>query len=119
MTAAQTIYDLLEQGTPGVNEFSAADTLLDWIYDLCLAGEFSKAEATLLSMDLERLDTHLTVGVLLCAYACALPCFDALLPKVRARLTTLAPDRVDKILQGLTAETFAQRRSQFKKESEL
>lgn len=111
MITADDIYALVALTPP--NDDRAADLLLGWIDDLCLEGKFDEANAVLLGLDLERLDSYLTVGMLSNAYACGLTCFDDLYPKVRAKLTALVPDRVDMILKGLTPELAAKRRAEY------
>jgi hypothetical protein len=67
------------------------------------AGRFSEALGTVRSIDLQRLDTTLTVGVLTCLFPAREKFGDwgSLYRKVRERLQEIAPLRVASLLSGL------------------
>lgn len=53
------------------------------------------------TVDLTEMDTHLVMGILCVAgHRKGLKDWDAFLERVHARLTELAPDRVDRLMKG-------------------
>ena len=78
-------------------------TLYREVNRMLIAGEFNEAIKTVRNIDLQRLDTTLTVGVLTCLFPAREKFGDwsSLYRKVRERLQEIAPLRVATLLRGL------------------
>lgn len=83
---------------------AAIDVLFARVDDWLSAGEFHHCNTLLQTMDTQRLDTNLLVAVLSATHRVAeyLPDRPAFVHRVRARLQDLAPDRVERLLTGLS-----------------
>ena len=81
----------------------AVDLLFENVDELLSAGRFDRCDEILRTIDLNRLDTHLTVALLSITLAARgqLPYRVRLMEHARARLSVLAPERVDRLLSGL------------------
>ena len=81
----------------------AVDIVFDQIDDLLIAENFGRCNELLLTVDPQRLDTHLMVSVLSItkSAACRLPNRAILFHRVEERLRVVAPDRIVRLLDGL------------------
>jgi len=85
------------------DEDNAMDTLFDVFDDLHCARKFEQSNALLETVEVDRLNTTLLVGVLSITYQARshLPSRTAVVQKIEERLTLLAPDRVVSLVKGL------------------
>jgi hypothetical protein len=83
------------------------DTALDVVFtrfdDLLSAGDWDGCDSVLRAIDIQRLDTHLLVGVLSATLPAKdkLTARDKLVERTERRLRTVEPDRVGRLLVGL------------------
>lgn len=82
----------------------AVDLLFKHVDELLSAERFDQCDEILRVVDLNRLDTHLIVALLSITLSASgqLPYRTPLLEHARDRLSVLAPDRVDRLLSGLS-----------------
>lgn len=81
----------------------ALDVMFRHINTLLCEDQFSKCNDLLRAIDLQRLDTHLMIGLLSITLAASsiLPFRSQLVSNIESRLRKLAPDRVERLLNGL------------------
>lgn len=93
------LYTLVQDGETD----RAVDVLFDRIDDLLIAEDFGRCNDLLLVVDPKRLDTHLLVSVLSVTKSAAerLPNRPTLVRRVEERLSRVAPDRIERLLNGL------------------
>jgi len=93
------VYSLVDRKRPD----EAVDILFDHVDDLLIAGQFTKCDELLQTIDLKRLDANLIVAVLSITLAAAehLPYRERLLVRVKERLSIIASGRVERLLSGL------------------
>ena len=79
---------------------AALDILFDHIDDMFLAGKFKECDKVLPTIDLERLNTSLLVGLMMITFAAKdkLTYREQMLINIEDRLKVLAPDRVEKLM---------------------
>lgn len=94
------VYSLVSRDEPD----SAIDVLFAHIDDLLSAGAFERCNAVLKTIDHMRLDTNLLIATLSSTKRAAayLPARDDFVRRTRARLNELAPERAERLLDGLT-----------------
>lgn len=83
----------------------AIDVALQHVDDLLAARDFASCDQVLRDVDVEQLDVFLIVALLSATQRAAPDLRDhsAFVQRARIRLTQLAPDRVDRLLAGLTS----------------
>lgn len=94
------IYRLVASGKTDL----AADMIFDRVDDLLCAGQFQEVDALLERIDVEQLD----ITACLCFLSVCLraephlAAWPGMVQRVAARVRTLAPDRYERLMRGLT-----------------